>query len=67
MCRDERADSMFSINRFSDLFALADEHELKPSKKKTAASKKKGRVEDSASDSDASEVKIYICFSLTRL
>ena len=31
--------------RFSDLFALADEHEMKLSKKKTA--KKKPRVEDS--------------------
>lgn len=45
--------------KFSDLFALADEHEIKPSKKKTAANKKKAR-NDSASESDASEVSLLL-------
>ena len=49
--------------KFSDLFALADEHEVKPSKKKAAA-KKKARVEESASESDTSEVSP--CLSVDR-
>jgi len=49
---------LYCFVRFSDLFALAEDHEPKPKKGKVTNKKSKKQIEESNSDTEASEVSL---------